>query len=283
MMKKFRPVLEALEERDTPSGGSMMHGPTFTVDGNTLNIWGARHTSNFLHIMDDGLGGPGSITLMYNGQNFSGVTAGATINTINIWGGHRNDFVRFTLNGGASSSMTVNAWLGLGNDTFVAELPAGSGGAVQSGGTYTFNADGGSGHDFLAMNAYGGLLNIGVGSTLTANFVGGSGKDLMVLNYDGDIDGTLNFTADGHHGRDMVFANVNFRTDPASLPGTANIHVRGGEHAYMSVLVRNHDPATANVVNALVDGNYESKQQVVVTNNVVVRNLGRRSSLWIVT
>lgn len=281
-MRKFRPVLESLEERDTPSGGSMMHGPTFTVDGNTLNIWGARHASNFLHIMDDGLGGPGSITLMYNGQNFSGVTASATINTINIWGGHRHDYVQFTLTGGASSSMTVNAWLGLGNDWFVAELPAGSGAAVFGGASYTFNADGGAGHDFLALNAYGGLLNLGFDSTLTANFVGGAGNDLIVLNYDGDSDGTLNFTADGRHGRDQIFANVNFREDFASLPGTANIHVRGGERAYMSVLARNYDPATANVVNALVDGNHAPNQQVVITNNVVVRNLGRRFSMWIV-
>jgi hypothetical protein len=281
-MQKYRPTLESLELRETPSGGSMMAGPSFTVDGSTLNLMGARNASNFLTITDDGSGGPGNIRMIYNGQDFSSLTAGAAINTINIWGGHRNDYVHFTLTGGATGNMTVNANLGNGNDWFVAELPGGSGAAVFGGGNYAFNAWGGHGHDFLALNAFGGLLNLGAGSTLSANFHGGAGNDLMVLNYDGDNDGTLNFTADGRHGRDQIFANVNYREDFVNIPGTSNISIRGGERAYMSVLVRNFDPATANVVNARVDGSNAPHQQVIVTNNVVVRNLGRKFSLWIV-
>lgn len=282
MFKKYRPMLESLETRETPSGGSMLAGPSFTIDGATLNLVGARNASNFLAITDDGLGGPGSIRMTYNGQDLSALTANATIDTINIWGGNRNDYVRFTLNGGATGNMTVNASLGNGNDWFVAELPGASGAAVFAGGNYAFNAWGGNGNDFMALNAFGGLLNLGAGSTLTGRFDGGAGNDLMVLNYDGDNDGTLNFTADGRYGRDQIFANVNYRADFANIPGTSNIAIRGGDRAYMSVLARNFDPATANVVNALVDGSNAPNQQVIVTNNVFVRNLGRKFSLWIV-
>lgn len=275
-MTTYRPQVEHLEARDVPN--AQVVTASFSIVGSTLNLVGHSRLSNNLVITDNGTGELGNIALWYNGQNLNGLTAGTAIDTINIVGGRTYDNVIFNLVGGAFTNMTVNAWLGAGNDTFVANLPGGSGAAVLGGGNYAFNVHGGDGNDFLALNAYGGLLNLGFDAALSAHFVGGRGHNLMVLNYDSD--GTVNFTADARQGRDMVFANVNFRPDPVGLPGTANIRVWGGDRSYISILARNYDPATANVVNALVEGNHGRGQVVIATHNVNVVGLGKGSQLW---
>jgi len=159
---------------------------------------------------------------------------GMTSVTANLGGG--NDYlayIKLAPGTDALPGLTINADLGKGNDTFVANLlnsSVGTAGATN----YTFNINGGDGNDTLIFNqnatANDGTLNasIGAGSTLSVNLLGGAGNDFINALVAGDNSGTLNMNIDGGSGNDTIVAFLNAMPDNDFTAGRFNIRITGG-------------------------------------------------------
>ena len=96
---------------------------------------------------------------------------------------------------------------------------------------------------------------------------GGRGDDLITATYTGDLDGRLNFRADGGGGDDEVVANINLATGSEGEVRARVLGGRGDDTLTLNVL----DPDENADVDALLDGG-AGFDTCVATDNVDVVN-----------
>lgn len=167
-MKAFRPNLESLSDRLTPTVG-------LTISGSTLIIQGDIN-ANTISVTDNGTGAPGNITGVGDGRSFAAISGGALagvfIDTVQFIGRNGNDTAAYTLAGPLTGVRNVYAGLGGGNDRFSSNLNG----------------------------------NVGAGSTVNLTVVGQSGNDTITTSVGPTLAGTLNQVIDSGNGTDSIFA-----------------------------------------------------------------------------
>src|SRR5437660_9080032 len=105
--------LERLDDRAMPS-------VTFVETNGTLVIRGDQQANSII-ISDDGSTNAGNIVVQADGQSYTATTAITKIR-VNSRGG--NDSVEYDLNFDLMGARTVQAYLGNGDDSFVAHVHA---------------------------------------------------------------------------------------------------------------------------------------------------------------
>jgi len=176
-----------------------MPSVTFVETNGTLVIRGDQQ-ANSITISDDGSTNAGNIVVQADGQSYTATTAITKIR-VNSRGG--NDSVEYDLNFDLMGARTVQAYLGNGDDSFVAHVHA----AVNDPAALTIRAWGENGQDQLNFDGVG--ANVGLGGSLTVNFNGGNGKDNVNVDFAGVMDGNIKLTADGGNGKDVVSGHLN--------------------------------------------------------------------------
>lgn len=269
----FRPALETLEDRNLLAAQVMVMGQTLWITGD--------RNANFVTINDDGSGAAGGLTGTVDGVSFNALTAGTAITRIYMQMGRGNDFVQYNLNGDTNgATMRVDAFLFQGNDTFA--FNAGTNGLF-GGSTYFFGIRGEAGNDTLraTMDNSADFFNLGNTSSLGLRFMGGNGDDTISFQYSGDVDGLLNFYADGGNGRDTIGAIFNLYADPGNVPGRIWAQIHGGDDEnVLGLRVFDFDPNTTDNIFALIDGGGE-RNTTVATANVLFQNFRRNSPIFI--
>ncbi|HKB05239.1 MAG TPA: hypothetical protein VKD90_23645 [Gemmataceae bacterium] len=167
--RRFVPRLEAFDERTLPS----VTVQPLTPDG-TLTILGDE-TANEITISDTGKN-PASVIVVGDGQIF---IVDGFVSRIQVFTFGGDDVVNYQLASDLASDRTVTVDLGLGNDSFTADL---NGQTFGAGRDFLVQALGGGGKDTLTLNAVG--VNIGAGTHFTIDFRGGRGRDGITFNYD---------------------------------------------------------------------------------------------------
>jgi hypothetical protein len=167
-LRRFVPRLEAFDDRTLPSVTVL----PLTADG-TLTILG-DDAANVITISDTGKD-PASVIVEADGQ-FHFVDGLVTRVQVFTYGG--DDTVVYQLSSDLTSHRTVQVDLGLGNDSFTANLDNQTLGA---GTDFLVQVVGGGGKDTLTLNAAG--VNVGAGAHLTADYQGGRGHDGVTFNY----------------------------------------------------------------------------------------------------
>lgn len=246
---RFTPGLEILEDRTTPA-------VTVTQSGSTLSITGDAG-NNLVQIVDTGTGGVRNITVYTESSTTTtdGVTPITRI-VIDTQGG--NDSVSYQCFTQFTSRMSVEAYLGEGNDFFVGQTQ----GPLQTNTRLQYSVVGGNGNDQLIAQVLNSILG---GAHLSWDAYGQSGNDVSTMTFvgtlnagarltanvdlaDGDdgwdtlIEGTVlnsaleQFSAFGGAGNDVL--DSTFRTDHVNLSrttvtyqggsGTDNVRVNAG-------------------------------------------------------
>jgi hypothetical protein len=180
--RRFVPRLEAFDDRTLPSVTVM----PLTADG-TLTILGDDAT-NVISISDTGKD-PGSLIVEADGQ-FHFIDG--FVNRIQVFTFDGDDTVVYQLSSDLASHRTVQVDLGLGNDSFTANLSNPNPLITQTladGTDFLIQAFGGGGKDTLTLNAVG--VNVGAGANLTVDFQGGRGRDGVTFNYAPASEGDL--------------------------------------------------------------------------------------------
>jgi hypothetical protein len=165
---RFVPRLEAFDDRIVPTVQVL----PLTADG-TLTILG-DDAANVITISDTGKD-PASLIIEADGQFYF---VDGFVSRIQVFTADGEDTVEYRLASDLTSHRTVSVDLGLGNDSFTANL---DGQTVAAGTDLVIQAVGGGGKDTLTLNASG--VNIGAGAHLTADFQGGRGHDGVTFNY----------------------------------------------------------------------------------------------------
>ena len=136
------------------------------------------------------------------------------INRIQVNTNGSNDVVLYNLTGTQRRSMRIDANLGSGNDTFIANQ---NGFDVRNTSTEDLRVNGGSGADRITINAAGSTtnrVNVNAGSVLRLQLLAGSDIDVLdradaiTVNYQGDLDGKLLMRGVGGLGNDSLRATV---------------------------------------------------------------------------
>jgi hypothetical protein len=166
--RRYVPRLEAFDERVLPTVTVM----PLTADG-TLTILG-DDADNVITISDTGKN-PASLIVEGDGQLFF---VDGFVSRIQVFTFRGDDTVEYQLSSDLASHRTVQVDLGLGNDSFTANL---DGQNFAAGTDFLIQALGGGGKDRLTLNAVG--VNLGAGAHFTVDFQGGHGKDGIVFNY----------------------------------------------------------------------------------------------------
>ena len=279
----FRPGFEALEERTVLNATAIFNAGTITIAGDKR--------SDSVVIKDEGnLDATKQVTVFINGQQALQVPS-QQVNAIQFSMGKGNDSVEYDLTGTLvglgtpGSPRTVSGDLGKGNDHFTANiqgiLASGQLGINVTGGdgkdAMTVNMqsdmfglakldvtmDGGKGNDALAFNSATGTplggpgVEVGVGTQMNVNLLGGKDKDTIKMDYAGDLDGTLNFFADGAKGKDLISATFNLDAGSGFLINPGNVNVPNG------VLL-----PTPAVLNAKIQGGADNDNLTLAINRV---------------
>jgi len=210
--------LERLDDRALPS-------VTFVEANGTLCVRGDQQ-ANTIVISDDGSTNAGNIVVQADGQTYTSQTA---ITTIRVYGRGGNDSVEYDLNFDLMGTRMVRAYLGNGNDSFLAHVQ----GNIEDPAALTICAWGNNGEDQLSFE--GVNANVGLGGSLAVHFDGGNGKDDLSVDFSGVVDGDAKFTANGGNGKDAVtghfnvLAGVNAETQQsAPSTGTLTLKLLGG-------------------------------------------------------
>lgn len=264
----FRPALENLEDRLTPS--------SFKVTGSTLKITGddpplfSSGGTNTVSIQNNG---NGRITFSLDGgasQTLNG------IKTINIDTKGGNDTVTFKQTGDQQQSLTVNTTLGSGTDSFFADMQ----GRDVKAGTLAFHTTGGNDGDSLRVKAQG--TDIATGAKLTVDLNGSDSfalfdaADTIDVAYRGQLKGRLDVDTAGGLGDDTITVKVDLLAgstgkvgtpgDPARMTGDA-----GSDTLTFIIAQRNAgDPAT---FSAQMDGGFLGTDRGTHSQNVVATGL----------
>jgi hypothetical protein len=166
--RRFVPRLEAFDDRTLPSVTVM----PLTADG-TLTILG-DDASNVITISDTGKD-PASVIVQADGQFYF---IDGFVTRIQVFTAGGDDVVNYQLASELTSHRTVSVDLGLGNDSFTADL---NGQTLAAGTDFVIQVLGGGGKDRLTLNAVG--VNVGARTHLTVDFQGGRGHDGVTFNY----------------------------------------------------------------------------------------------------
>jgi hypothetical protein len=229
-----------LEDRRVPACTASFSSGVLSITGDI--------TANFVQITDNGAGG---VNFLCDGvpRNFT------QVGQLRVQTSSGNDSVTYTLSGDLTRNSTVNVSLGTGDDQFfptlVGDIGAGwtlyfdvdgaagtdridaslrgdlLGGSIAFGGKLDFAADGGTGNDFLRVNATADV-DIAVGAGLGINLKGGpAGNDTLLTSYRGELDGKLDVYLNGGTGNDSCTGDL--RTDSNSTGQiTADVKGRAG-------------------------------------------------------
>jgi hypothetical protein len=184
---RFVPRLQALDDRALPSVSYDLQGTFLFVHGDAA--------ANQITISDDGTATGVSVT-SDDGNNWSNPT-GATITHVFVDTQDGDDVVTYNLTGPLGVNRLVDVDLGLGADSFTANI---SGTSLAQLVNLDISARGGDrgGRDLLVLNAEG--VSTDVGSVLNVNLDGAGGKDSIVLDYTAGIElGTVTLTKDQKH------------------------------------------------------------------------------------
>jgi hypothetical protein len=283
--KRFRPVLEAMDERLVPS-------VTIQEDtsAHTLTLTAGDHQSNTITIRNDGDGG---LRIVADGvvRNFTGIK-GVTVKT-----GDRADTV--TYNQGTSGQevdlqrdFTLNVELGDNAsgtlDRFTANV-FGDVGFSQNGEwqarTLAFLIEGNDRNDLFQADGRDRIdinvnhdTDVRPGSQLYLRLHGGDSNDNITVDYDGRMDGKLNLLAAGEAGADTVAVNAQLDTGSSGKvvcsdnPGGAAIVMGNYGNDNLTFAVRLASGATAQV-SAIVDGGIFEDDTGRHTTNVSTAHL----------
>lgn len=183
--------LEPLDDRALPS-------VTFVEANGTLCIRGDQW-ANTVVVTDDGSTNAGNIVVQADGQTYTSQTA---ITTIRFYGRNGNDSFTYNLNFDLLGERNVRAFLGNGNDSFLAHVQSN----INDPAALKIWAWGNNGEDQLSFEGVG--ANVGLGGSLAVHLWGGNGKDTLNVGYSGALNGDVKFVANGGNGKDVITANL---------------------------------------------------------------------------
>src|SRR5262249_51671841 len=162
-IRRFVPRLEVFDERVLPSVTTQ-----YTATDGVLVVKGAA-VNDVIAITDTGKGDAGAVTVFDHGVAVFTSPGPVTQIMVLTYGG--NDAVDYRLTGDLTTKRTVTADLGLGNDSFTANLDGQTLAA-----SLRIQALGRAGRDTLTLNAN----NVTVGATwLSVDLRGGMGSDVV--------------------------------------------------------------------------------------------------------
>jgi hypothetical protein len=210
---RFRPRLEALEDRALLAVTASFAGSVLTFTG--------TNAADAVALDDDGAG---TIAFTATGAGSSSFRGVKQI-VLNLKGG--NDTVAYNLSGNLITARTINADLGAGNDSFVANFAG-----RDLLGDMNLSVKGGAGNDHVEMNLIGFVAS---GTTLNATVNGNDGKDQVLASMAGAVRGRAEFDVGGNRGADAftlnAMADVDVATggvlDVASRSTMLNLDYRG--------------------------------------------------------
>ena len=185
--RRFVPRLECFDERALPSVSYVLSGATLFVHGDAA--------ANTITINDNGSATGVSVTSS-DGNNWSNLN-GVTITHVFVDTQDGDDTVTYNLTGTLAVNRLVDASLGLGADTFTANI---AGTSLATLVNLDISANGGDrgGRDTLVLNAQG--VSTDPNSILNVNFAGAGGKDNIILDYTAGVElGSVLLTKDQHH------------------------------------------------------------------------------------
>jgi hypothetical protein len=171
-LRRFVPRLEAFDERILPTVQVL----PLTADG-TLTILG-DDADNVITISDTGKD-PASLIVEADGQFYF---VDGFVTRVQVFTNGGDDTVEYRLSSDLATNRTVAIDLGLGNDSFTANLDNQT---LSTGTDFLIQAVGGGGKDTLTLNAVG--VNLGAGTHLTVDFQGGRGHDGVTFNYSPNV------------------------------------------------------------------------------------------------
>jgi hypothetical protein len=202
----FRPSMETLEDRCTPT-------VTVSPSGTTLNIT-SNNASDAITVRDNG---DGDVNVTFNGGSF----AGNNFRRINVNLNGGDDRFTYTQTGNRTRSMELRGSMGSGRDLFTGRIQ----GDILANTTLFIRMAGNDGADGLDLTATTDV-DIQAGATMRVEMLGGSSRDRVDFNYQGEIDGTLRYNLAGDSGDEngAGFVRATIRAD---LGSTGQIGIVG--------------------------------------------------------
>jgi hypothetical protein len=213
--KRFVPRLEALGDRTLPS-------VTAVVDGGILKITGDQGV-NTIEITDTGAATPDAISVLADGEPLD-ITLTDPVEKIVVCSQSGADQVSYNLTGdfAEGTDREVVVFLGNQHDTFTADL----GGSIGADSDVELRVYGGNGQDNLSVTGAGAADSpFAVDGNLSVLLSGGNGRDTVSFDYAGLFNGTVDFSARGGNGKDILRGTLTAEDGSA---GTVTTKVCGG-------------------------------------------------------
>jgi hypothetical protein len=199
--------VERFEDRTVPAAIGVAGG-VMTIEGN-----GAP---DLIVIRDNG---DGDLTIFHGRtDDFLGLVvapAASNVSAIDIRTHGGRDVVLYEQAGDRARNMAIDVRLGDGVDSFTANVV----GDINAGRTLDIDVDGGLAGDFITVDAtYDVDIETGIDGWLPSGVLrvdlnGGGffnfGRDTLNVLYEGELDGVLDFAANGEWGDDKLVAEVN--------------------------------------------------------------------------
>ena len=222
-LARFRPSIEALEERWVPA----TVGPVVTSPG-VLTIT-AKSSGSTIVVNDTGAGFGNNITVNFDSNK---PAVFASINTINIVGSNSKDKVQYTITSAfGAANRTVNCNLFDGNDIINFDAVNIN---ISQGAAFNFSVAAGAGTntlDFSYGGVIGGALNLTASSDTKPSFL------CAQFGVRTGSTGTLNATLNGGTGKDYLTlaACQDNSGDPVVINAVINAHGSGGSKDVVAI------------------------------------------------
>lgn len=187
---RFRPEVQALEDRQLLSVTSTFDGVTLTLKGD-----GDR---DFVSVIHDG---NGRVTVEATGiAKFDQIGVSKVV----IDTGGKRDTVRFTQTGNLSRNFDLEVFLGGDADNFIANVLA----DINAFRTMNIDVHGGGGSDLITVDASGDA-DVQAGGRLLVDMETDSGDtDKMAFAYRGELDGLLDIDMVANGGANRLSAEI---------------------------------------------------------------------------